>query len=144
MDGGDLDAIKTVLSIMERRAKFFGFNATVALHLSEEMTDIEFAEKWPACSTHSDPTISATSRGGGRRATGASGRVVEHRMTDTEIRCSTANPAIGRWHPSTPTRSPTCFAQRCPREPQQRSADTAPPRGWMKLPAAQEFTVTRG
>lgn len=43
--GGNLDAIKTVLSIMDRRAKLFGLNAPVALHVSEEMTDIEFAEK---------------------------------------------------------------------------------------------------
>lgn len=31
--GGNLDAIKTVLSIMDRRAKLFGLNAPVALHL---------------------------------------------------------------------------------------------------------------
>lgn len=43
--GGNLDAIKTVLSIMDRRAKLFGLNAPVALRVSEEMTDVEFAEK---------------------------------------------------------------------------------------------------
>lgn len=43
--GGNLDAIKTVLSIRDRRAKLFGLNAPVALRVTEEMTDVEFAEK---------------------------------------------------------------------------------------------------
>ncbi|MGB3676531.1 MAG: hypothetical protein WA988_19035 [Candidatus Nanopelagicales bacterium] len=42
---GDLDAIKTTLGIMDRRAKLFGLNAPVALRVSEEITDVEFAEK---------------------------------------------------------------------------------------------------
>ena len=42
---GDLDAIKTVLRIMDRRARLFGLDAPVKLRVDETMTDEQFAEK---------------------------------------------------------------------------------------------------
>lgn len=40
---GDLDAIKTVLAIIDRRAKLFGLNAPVAVALNGELTEASFA-----------------------------------------------------------------------------------------------------
>ncbi len=43
--GGDVDAIKTALQITDRRTRLFGLNAPMALRVTEEITDEEFAEK---------------------------------------------------------------------------------------------------
>lgn len=86
--GGNLDAIKTVLSIMDRRAKLFGLNAPVALHVSEEMTDVEFAEKMADLLGAIEPdTLADLTRrlpgGAGRALLDADGRTALAGMDDT-------------------------------------------------------------
>jgi hypothetical protein len=43
--GGDIDATKVMLQVIDRRCKLFGLNAPMAVRVGPEITDAEFAEQ---------------------------------------------------------------------------------------------------
>lgn len=97
---GNLDAIKAVLQIMDRRAKLFGLNAPVALHVSEEMTDIEFAEKMAdLIGTLGPDDLGDLARrlpgGAGRSLLAADGRTAHAATDDTTAALPPASDAEG-------------------------------------------------